>query len=108
MKLDPDQIEAIVNGRDKRAVASLLRGVLWTLKPLYRTAISLRNTGFNTGILTSQRVSKPVVSIGNLTVGGTGKTPIVAWLAQSLIEKQMQPAIVSRGYGATAEQPNDE
>ena len=48
------------------------------------------------------RVSVPVVSVGNLSAGGTGKTPMVAWLADRVIERGIRPAIVSRGYGGDA------
>ena len=54
------------------------------------------------------RVSVPVISVGNLTLGGTGKTPMVKWLARRLRERGSRVAIVSRGYGAAAGQHNDE
>jgi tetraacyldisaccharide 4'-kinase len=53
-------------------------------------------------------VSVPVVCVGNLTLGGTGKTPMVKWIARWLIERGVRVAIVSRGYGAAAGRQNDE
>jgi tetraacyldisaccharide 4'-kinase len=53
-------------------------------------------------------VGSPVVSVGNLTLGGTGKTPIVKWLARRLSDSEVRVAIVSRGYGAEAGAKNDE
>jgi tetraacyldisaccharide 4'-kinase len=50
----------------------------------------------------SRRLSKPVVIVGNLTVGGTGKTPLVCWLAAQLRERGMKPGIVTRGYGGSS------
>ena len=49
-----------------------------------------------------------MVSVGNLTLGGTGKTPLVGWLGRWFSERGVRLAVVSRGYGATAGQPNDE
>ncbi len=54
------------------------------------------------GVLGSWRAAVPVVSVGNLTVGGTGKTPCVLWLARALRARGRRPAILSRGYGRTA------
>ena len=51
------------------------------------------------GLLSTQQVARPVVVVGNLTVGGTGKTPLVAWLAERLKERRLSVGIVSRGYG---------
>lgn len=52
----------------------------------------------------SRHSGTPVIVIGNLTVGGTGKTPLVLWCAQSLMQRGLKPAVVSRGYGASAAQ----
>ena len=49
-----------------------------------------------------RRLDRPVVSVGNLSVGGTGKTPLVGWIASRLIEAGERPAILSRGYGRSA------
>jgi tetraacyldisaccharide 4'-kinase len=64
----------------------------------YRVAIQLRNFFFTHGWLKSVRLPCPVISIGNLTVGGTGKTPTSLWLAQQLSERGFKVAILSRGY----------
>jgi tetraacyldisaccharide 4'-kinase len=69
---------------------------------LYHLVISLRRTAYSTGIFRTIRVSKPVIVVGNITVGGTGKTPLVAWLAAYLRGKGYSPGIISRGYGGTA------
>ena len=58
--------------------------------------------------LAAQRVGVPVVSVGNLTLGGTGKTPMVKWIARWAGERGIRVAIVSRGYGAVQGEPNDE
>jgi tetraacyldisaccharide 4'-kinase len=64
----------------------------------YRVAVQLRNFFFTRGWLKSIRLPCPVISIGNLTVGGTGKTPTSLWLAQQLTERGFKVAILSRGY----------
>lgn len=70
--------------------------------PLYGLAMHLRERLYKKGILRSHRLGIPVVSIGNLTLGGTGKTPMVQYLARLLQEHGFRPAVVSRGYGGTA------
>jgi tetraacyldisaccharide 4'-kinase len=72
----------------------LLRPISW----FYQTVVAARRAMFSAGILKSHRVSVPVIVIGNITVGGTGKTPIVLELAKRLTAYGMQPGIITRGY----------
>ncbi len=67
------------------------------LEPLYRATISLRNRTFDRGWRVT-RLPFPVISVGNLSVGGTGKTPMVQWIARTLAESGVHPAIALRGY----------
>ena len=76
--------------------------LLTPLSLIYRVIISLRRSAYKFGILRSTRVPVPVIVVGNITVGGTGKTPLVAWLAGYLRGKGYKPGIISRGYGGTA------
>ena len=62
---------------------------------------SLRRTGYRVGLLKSHKLPVPVVVVGNISVGGTGKTPLVIWLAEALKRKGFSPAIISRGYGGS-------
>jgi len=78
-------------------VNGLLRLPAW----LYGAAVALRNRHYDRDIH-RQRCGCPVISVGNLTVGGTGKTPTVAWLAHRFLERGKRPAVVSRGYGGSA------
>ncbi|MFQ6023490.1 MAG: tetraacyldisaccharide 4'-kinase [Acidiferrobacterales bacterium] len=66
---------------------------------VYRSLVSLRRGCYRLGLKRTANLSVPVIVVGNITVGGTGKTPLVLWLAQFLREKGYHPGIVSRGYG---------
>lgn len=73
----------------------------WLLLPftwIYSVIIAGRRVLYSSGILRSQRVSVPVVVVGNIAVGGTGKTPLTIWLAGQLTERGFKPGIISRGY----------
>ncbi|MGD9582505.1 MAG: tetraacyldisaccharide 4'-kinase [Lysobacterales bacterium] len=70
------------------------------LESLYRIALGLRRHAYASGWLRSTRLAVPVLVVGNLTVGGTGKTPLVALLARELSDRAWRPGIVLRGYGA--------
>ncbi len=80
----------------------------WALRPLsglYAVAVAARAAGYRLGLLRTQRPALPVVSVGNLAAGGTGKTPFALWLAQALMRRGWRPAIVLRGYGGSARAP---
>lgn len=75
----------------------------WAGPPLaagFAAGLTLRRICYALGLKQPRRAPMPVVSVGNLTVGGTGKTPLVAWLARGLLERGRKPAILMRGYGA--------
>jgi tetraacyldisaccharide 4'-kinase len=79
--------------------------LLLPLAWLYGAVMSVRRMCYAQGWLPSYRVSRPVVVVGNLTVGGTGKTPLVAWFAERLTQRGLRVGILSRGYGSTATVP---
>ncbi len=103
----PDFIE-LISGHRNRWRDRLARGALRALEPLYRIAINRRNAALDRRPEKSIAVSVPVISIGNLTTGGTGKTPMVRWVVEALTATGERPAIVSRGYGSVDGKPNDE
>jgi len=89
----------VISGEARGAGPMLARAGLAAVEPLYRAAMCLRNKSFDVGLLPSRRAKKPVISVGNLTTGGTGKTPVVAWLASELRRAtQGEIAILTRGY----------
>lgn len=73
--------------------------LLFPLSLLYGLAVRTRNLFYDIQLLRSTDVGVPVISIGNITAGGTGKTPIVAETVRLLREAGMRPAVISRGYG---------
>jgi tetraacyldisaccharide 4'-kinase len=75
-----------------------LRLLLWPLSVLYGDLTRLRVWLYEKGYLKQKRLNRPVISVGNLTVGGTGKTPMVLWLAEKFLTKGKRIAILSRGY----------
>ena len=85
-----------------------LRQVLRLASLTYRAVISARNLAYRLKWKKSFRSRLKVISVGNLSVGGTGKTPTVAWLAQWLRERELRVAILSRGYGQLDSGQNDE
>jgi tetraacyldisaccharide 4'-kinase len=98
----------IVSGRRRGAGAIALRGVLRVAECFYAAAVRRRNGRYDRGAAAAHRVGVPVVSVGNLTLGGTGKTPLVEWLAGWFLARGVRTAVVSRGYGAAAGEQNDE
>ncbi|MGZ8496141.1 MAG: tetraacyldisaccharide 4'-kinase, partial [Candidatus Binatia bacterium] len=84
---------------ERRGFAGRLLGsLLWPASIGYSVVAQLRNGFFNRGWIKSVRLPRPVISIGNLTVGGTGKTPTCLWLAGELRRQGLKVAILSRGY----------
>jgi tetraacyldisaccharide 4'-kinase len=77
----------------------MLRGVLYAAAGAYRGALAAREACYGAGVLSTRRLPVPVISIGNLTLGGSGKTPLAALVAGMLRDLGARPAIISRGYG---------
>ncbi len=108
LAVNATEFRAIVSGQRRGFLAAAWRAGLWMVEGPYRVAVRLRNWQFDSGRRAIERVSVPVVSIGNLTLGGTGKTPMVEWLAHWFRRNQARVTIISRGYGAEAGASNDE
>jgi len=77
--------------------------LLLPLEGLFRLLVVLRRLAFRLGLMPSHAVAVPVIVVGNISVGGTGKTPLVVWLVGLLQKAGYRPGIVSRGYGGKAE-----
>lgn len=89
----------IISGKKSGPLGALARGSLLLLSKLYAYGVNKRNTVYDKGQKVS-RVNAPVISVGNITAGGTGKTPMVAYLCRELERRGFHPAVVSRGYKA--------
>jgi tetraacyldisaccharide 4'-kinase len=80
-------------------VARVVRALLIPPSWVFGGIVRLRNRAYDRGWIAQQPLSLPMISIGNLTVGGTGKTPVTAWIASRLRERGGAPCVVLRGYG---------
>lgn len=74
--------------------------LLWPLEALYRAVSARKRQRFISGETASYRAPVPVIVVGNITVGGTGKTPMILWLIEHLRSQGLKVGVVSRGYGA--------
>lgn len=81
---------------------NVITGVLKPISHLYRGAFSLRKQAYETGVFESYRAPIPVIVVGNLTVGGTGKTPLVIHLVEQLKARGLSAGVISRGYSGDA------
>lgn len=80
-------------------VARVARMPLIPLALLYGATMRLRAAAFRWGWLATERLPLPTVAVGNLSVGGTGKTPLAGWIAEHYIARGWKPGILLRGYG---------
>ena len=106
--LNPSEFRDLVSGRRRGMRAGLLRLGLRLAEVPYTWAVRWRNRRYDTGAAEIHRIDVPVLSVGNLTLGGTGKTPMVEWLARWFRKRGVRVTIISRGYGAESGSRNDE
>ncbi len=99
--VQPHSFHELVSGRQRGLKAALLRAGLSLFSGPYRLGVAVRNRLYDLGWKRIHRAEVPVVSIGNLTLGGTGKTPAVEYVARCYRDLNLRVAILSRGYGAT-------
>ena len=99
---------SVINGHRRGPLAAILRGVLWLGTFVYAALHGGRRQLYRIGLFRSVRFPRPVVSVGNITAGGTGKTPFVEFLAKWFARKNYRTAILSRGYGKVAGSETDD
>jgi len=98
----------LISGSSKGITAILMRFLLRVVSVFYSAIIRTRNFLYDTKILKSKKVNAVIICIGNITTGGTGKTPLVIWLCNFLHEKNIRTAILTRGYKAHKGKFSDE
>lgn len=94
-----DLFKRIVSGEDTSILGSVARSSLGFLSKGYEKVVTMRNKKFDTGASVTS-VDIPVISVGNITAGGTGKTPMVRFICDVLGQKGYHPTVLSRGYRA--------
>lgn len=94
----------LISGERCGWIATVGRGLLSVFSWFYWAAVWLRNAAFHRGLKKIHSVDVPVVSVGNMTTGGTGKTPLVAYLANWFVERDWNVVLLSRGYRMLREQ----
>lgn len=104
--MDARQFRDLVAGQTRGFGPSALRTLLGMAEIPYCSVVSLRNVLYDRGILKEHRIPLPVISVGNPTLGGTGKSPLVAWIAQYFQNRGLRPGLISRGYGRPAPEAN--
>ena len=83
-------------------IRTLLFPLLWFLSKIYALVIFFRHFAYDHGLFKITKLSIPVISIGNIAAGGSGKSPFTVWLAKGLQKKGLKVAILSRGYGRSS------
>jgi tetraacyldisaccharide 4'-kinase len=106
--LGPTEFRELVSGQRRGPAAAALRGLLRVAETPYSLAVRYRNRRYDRGRAEIHDVGVPVISVGNLTLGGTGKTPVVKWIARHLQHLEASVVLLSRGYGASTGEQNDE
>lgn len=105
--MDQQWIIAILSGESRGVGPGMARVGLALVEGPYRVATRLRRWAYRCGLLPSADAGVPVVSVGNITTGGTGKTPMVAWVVRRLRELRRRPAVLMRGYKAVGGQSDE-
>ena len=98
-------LERVILGDERGAVSWLVRAALWPSSVVYRIGLAVYLAAYSLGLRKRHRLPVPVISIGNLTFGGTGKTPAVEAVCRMLIEQGFRVTVLSRGYGGSATSP---
>jgi tetraacyldisaccharide 4'-kinase len=94
---------SILEGKRSGLDSLALLPLLAIISIVYGAVMRLRSIAYRTGLFRTRRLPKPVISVGNITAGGTGKTPVVALIARYYIDRGKKVAVLSRGYRGTSE-----
>jgi tetraacyldisaccharide 4'-kinase len=97
-----------ITGRSRGPAAVLFRTAAAVVEPFYSAVTTARNIAYDRGWFATFDLGRPTVSVGNVTTGGTGKTPVVRWLAERFRSAGHRPAVLMRGYAADPAGESDE
>jgi len=98
-------LERVLLGEEQGVLSWLIRGAAWPFSLVYQVGLAVFLAAYNWGVRRRHRLPVPVVSVGNLTFGGTGKTPAVEAVCRMLIRLGKRVVVLSRGHGGTASGP---
>src|SRR3954452_22573376 len=101
-------LHRVMSGAARGPGPAAARAALALAEPVYALAVRLRNRRYDRHPDRARRLPRPVVSVGNLTAGGTGKTPVVRWLAEQFVARGKSPAVLLRGYARNGATTSDE
>jgi len=104
MSILEQYLQRIIYSRDRSMITQITFFPLYLLSLLYRCGVTARLFFYQHGIFSKEKLPCTVISVGNITAGGTGKTPVVHYLAQFLVSKGKRPVILSRGYKSKGEE----
>jgi tetraacyldisaccharide 4'-kinase len=99
---------AVLSGQSRSLTAKIVRAAAAAIEPGYAALMRTRNGLYDRNLLRSRPLGRPALSVGNLTAGGTGKTPVVQWLADAMRQRGRHPAILLRGYMRAQSVQSDE
>src|ERR1700729_4216044 len=105
---DEQQLRRMMDGSDRSISAVIFRAGSSCIEPFYSGAMRLRNHLYDANMFRAHNLGRPTISIGNITTGGTGKTPVVRWLADQMKAAGRHPAVLLRGYKSSAAGASDE
>lgn len=94
------KLRGFVDSTDRSTLAVLFRIAGLTVSFPYSLFVRINGKLYDVGLLKSERVERPTIAVGNITMGGVGKSPFVAWLADCLLRQGVRPGLISRGYKA--------
>lgn len=103
-----DSLHGLLSGSKRGVLPALARLGLHAASLFYGLGVGMRNAAYNAGLLRARRAAIPVICLGNLTTGGTGKTPLAACVARFYRDRGVRVCFISRGYGAGESGMNDE
>ena len=98
-----EYFKKVIYGESLSVIDSLVLFLLKLVSPLYALVMRIRVLLYRFGIFRSYSLAKPVISVGNIVVGGTGKTPMTLWIARYLMKRGKKVAVLTRGYGGRLE-----